>query len=205
MEAFLDRGEKEVLVLPGAPFELSKESLIGPDAPALKQNGYIREYLQGWEMITSLYRSNLHEIYDHDKLHSARVLFLAYAIIQVGKIKLSKAELDVLRMAIVYHDIGRTNDAEDAGHGAENRRICERRFSDPTVGILIQYHCLPDEVAAPHLTNSRMKLLYRIIKDADALDRVRFGIAELDVNYLRLPISHKLVPLAVAALSGIQA
>lgn len=47
-------------------------------------------------------------------------------------------------------------------------------------------------------------MLYQILKDADALDRVRFGISTLDVSYLRLPISHKLVPLAVAAVTGIR-
>ena len=46
--------------------------------------------------------------------------------------------------------------------------------------------------------------LYQILKDADALDRVRFGIYALDVNQLRLHISHKLAPLAVAAVTGIK-
>ena len=50
----------------------------------------------------------------------------------------------------------------------------------------------------------RTWLLYQILKDADALDRVRFGIYDLDVNQLRLPISHKLVPLAVTAVTGIR-
>ena len=50
----------------------------------------------------------------------------------------------------------------------------------------------------------RTWLLYQILKDADALDRVRFGIYDLDVNQLRLPISHKLVPLAVTAVTGIK-
>jgi len=202
MAAFLDSPEREVIVLPGAPFEVNKENLIGPDS--LDHIKYQKEYHEGREMIAALYGTKQSENSDHDKLHSARVLFLAYTIIQTGKIKLSNTELKQLRMAIIYHDIGRTNDAEDAAHGAASRKIYERRFSDPTVGFLIQYHCIDDRLAERHLTNSRIKLLYQIIKDADALDRVRFGIAELDVNYLRLPISHKLVPLAVAAVKGIE-
>lgn len=47
-------------------------------------------------------------------------------------------------------------------------------------------------------------ILYQILKDADALDRVRFSIYDLDVNQLRLPISHRLVPLAVTALTRIK-
>ncbi len=202
MAAFLDNQEKEVIVLPGAPFEVSKEKLIGPNS--VRQFVYLRECQEGREMIAALYGEKQSENSDHDKLHSARVLLLAYMIIQAGKLKLTKAELEQLRMAIDYHDIGRTNDAEDDSRGAASRRIYEMRFSDPTVGFLIQYHCLDDRTAESHLTNSRVKLLYQILKDADALDRVRFGIAELDVNFLRLPISHKLVPLAVAAIHGIK-
>ncbi len=202
MAAFLDRGEKEVIVLPGAPFEVSKEKLIGPSV--INQFRYLKEYHEGREMITELYRSNLHEIYDHDKRHSARVLFLAYMIIQTGKIRLSEVELEQLRMAIVYHDIGRTNDAEDISHGVASRKVFEKHFSNPTVDFLIQYHCIDDKVADVHLTNSRTRLLYQIIEDADALDRVRFGLAHSDVNYLRLSISHKLVPLAMAAIHGIK-
>ena len=81
----------------------------------------------------------------------------------------------------------------------------------PSISFLIKYHCLSDQSAAEYLEttdSSRAKkrtwLLYQILKDADALDRVRFGIYGLDVNQLRLPISHKLVPLAVAALNGIE-
>ncbi len=202
MAAFLNSSEKEVIVLPGAPFEVSKENLIGPDS--LDHIKYLKEYHEGREMIAALYGTKQSENSDHDKLHSARVLFLAYTIIQTGKLKLSKSEMEQLRMAIVYHDIGRTNDAEDASHGAASRKVYEKHFVDPTVSFLIQYHCLDDQVAEPYLTTSRMRLLYHILKDADVLDRVRFGIGELDVNYLRLPISRKLVPLAVSAVHGIK-
>lgn len=85
------------------------------------------------------------------------------------------------------------------------------RSSDSAVSFLIEYHCLDDYLAEEYLKSAdtirskkRTWLLYQILKDADALDRVRFGIYGLDVNQLRLPISHKLVPLAVAAVTGIQ-
>lgn len=182
MAAFLDNGEKEVIVLPGMSFEVSIEELIGPGS--FSQIQYLKEYHTGREMINALYSTCRNENSEHDKLHSARVLFLAYMIVQAGKIELNQRELNQLRMAIVYHDIGRTNDAEDEGHGAASRRIYERNFSDSTVGFLIQYHCLDDKEAAIHLTNGRKQLLYQTMKDADALDRVRFGIVDLDVNYI---------------------
>lgn len=79
------------------------------------------------------------------------------------------------------------------------------------VCFLIEYHCLNDTLAEEYLQSAdiirakkRTWLLYQILKDADALDRVRFGIYDLDVYQLRLPISHKLVPLAVTAVIGIK-
>ncbi len=164
----------------------------------------------GRAQINSLYhQKNKCTSREHGAIHSLRVLFLAHAIIQAGKIKLNARERKQLRTAISYHDIGRTNDREDAEHGTASRSIYERHSSDPTVGFLIQYHCLDDQLAESALykeghisSKKRVWLLYQILKDADALDRVRFGIQHLDINCLRLPISHKLVPLAVAALRG---
>ena len=50
-----------------------------------------------------------------------------------------------------------------------------------------------------------MLLLYQILKDADALDRVRFkyyGHGALDEKFLRLKISKKLVSVAYALLAS---
>ena len=147
-------------------------------------------------------------------LHSAQVLFLALMIIQVGKIKLNPMERKQLLNAIVFHDIGRTNDGIDSSHGKASQEIYEKNAgssADPAVCFLIEYHCLSDTLAEEYLKSAdiirakkRTWLLYQILKDADALDRVRFGIYDLDVNQLRLPISHKLVPLAVTAVAGIK-
>lgn len=216
LEANLDSREREVIVLPGKPFDISKEKLIGPDSQQLIPYKFLDEYAYGKEQIKSLYlrqrrRAPDHQREYHDNIHSARVLFLALSIIQVGKIKLNDTELAQLSSAIVYHDIGRSNDEEDRNHGRASRDIYEKRYSDPVTGFLIEYHCHDDDYAEnclktdPQIKNKkRAWLLYQILKDADALDRVRFGISNLDVSYLRLPISHKLVPLAVAAVTGIR-
>lgn len=150
----------------------------------------------------------------HGQLHSARVLFLALAIIQAGKINLNLTERTQLLTSIAFHDIGRKNDGVDHRHGKFGREVYENNTgssADPAVCFLIEYHCLADDLAEEYLKVSdeirpkkRTWLLYQILKDADALDRVRFGIYDLDVNQLRLPISHKLVPLAVAAVTGIK-
>lgn len=217
MATKLDSKEMEVIIPPGQLFDVSKEKLLGPDSPAVMPPKYLDEYVDGRDRIKALYRINgKSKTGDHghnnahDMVHSARVLFLALEIIQAGKIKLNTKELEQLVTAIVYHDIGRSNDCVDDNHGKESRGIYEKHGHDPVVSFLIEYHCLNDRDAEAALQDSTIKakkrawLLYQILKDADALDRVRFGIYGLDVNFLRLPISHKLVPLAVSAVHGVE-
>lgn len=214
MAAILNSKEKEVIVLPGMPFEINVERLIGPNSPLIMPPRYLDEYAKGREQIQKLYkRHNKGAAGEHDIVHSARVLFLAFSIVQAGKIKLSTKELQQLSEAVIYHDIGRSDDGIDRVHGAAGRRIYEKQgygHSDTVTAFLIEHHCLDDKQAETYLQHSHIKgksralLLYQILKDADALDRVRFGIFALDINFLRLPLSHKLVPLSVTAVSRIK-
>ena len=50
-----------------------------------------------------------------------------------------------------------------------------------------------EDVAYYKFKNENEKLMYKILKDADALDRQRFGIRELYIKYMRLDFSHKLL------------
>lgn len=210
----LDSREKEVLAIPGTPYDVTTERLIGPDSPLIMPFRHLDEYRKGVEQIQRLYKLHQRGGTGHGKLHTARVLFLALAIIQAGKIKLNPRGLTQLSTAIIFHDIGRKHDDVDNGHGKAGREIYKKTAgssADPAVCFLIKYHCLDDKLAEEYLKSTdtirarkRTWLLYQILKDADALDRVRFGIYDLDVNQLRLPISHKLVPLAVTAVTGIR-
>ena len=210
----LNSREKEVLAIPRTPYDVTTERLIGPDSPLVMPFRHLDEYRKGVEQIQRLYKLHQRGGTGHDKLHTARVLFLALAVIQAGKVRLNRAELWQLTNAIVFHDIGRKNDRVDDGHGKASRKIYEKNAgssADPAVCFLIEYHCLNDTLAEEYLQSAdiirskkRTWFLYQILKDADALDRVRFGIYDLDVHQLRLPISHKLVPLAVTAVTGIR-
>lgn len=203
----LDSREKEILAVPGIPFDVTVERLIGPDSPLVMPFRHLDEYRKGVDRIRRLYKLHQRKGMDHGMLHSARVLFLALMIIQAGKIKLNPMERKQLSTAIVFHDIGRTNDGIDSRHGKAGRQIYEAsmgRSLDPAVSFLIEYHCLADKLAGECLKSTdtirgrkRTWILYQILKDTDALDRVRFGIYTLDVNQLRPPISHKLVPLVL--------
>lgn len=148
----------------------------------------------------------------HGEQHAKRVLLLSLLI--GSHIGLSKTRLRELAEAAVYHDYGRTNDDVDDTHGQRSREIYKQSVKKPKriVEFLIEYHCLPDTVGYQAINDfqwlSKDKkmstTLYNIFKDADALDRVRFGIKSLDISQLRLEISKELVIVAKLLLCNIK-
>ena len=73
--------------------------------------------------------------------------------------------------------------------------VASQLTSDDTeiVFLLITYHAMADSYL-PSDCDDRTVLLWKIIKDADALDRIRFD--DLNIKYLRLPESKGLIQLA---------
>ena len=143
----LDSREKEVLAIPGTPYDVTTERLIGPDSPLIMPFRHLDEYRKGVEQIQCLYKLHQRGGTGHDKLHTARVLFLALAVIQAGKIRLSRVELSQLSNAIVFHDIGRENDRVDDGRGKVGREIYEKTAGNPPSApssVWLQPLCLPD-------------------------------------------------------------
>lgn len=125
---------------------------------------------------------------------------------------MTKKESHQLCDAILYHDIGRTNDDVDDSHGAKSRDIYYDAASDrnPATAFLIEYHCLDDRKALADLKASNIRdkervwLLYTILKDADALDRVRFGMRAVGPKYFRNEITHKLLPTAQSCVGQLK-
>jgi hypothetical protein len=141
----------------------------------------------------------------HTKNHCARVLLLALLI---GHQKgLSHEEKDTLGMAAAFHDSRRLNDGVDKGHGiraAEYYKDFCREHElpyDVQTYYITSYHDQDDSFGLSEITNSpvvreRGVLLYKIFKDADALDRFRLGPNALNVNMLRTEEAHRLVDFA---------
>ena len=153
---------------------------------------------------------------EHGEIHSARVLLLSLILAEI--FGLSEKERETLATAAIYHDIGRIHDGVDEDHGAESAKLYRGMCADDggeynlVAAFLMKYHSLPDEVGYSQITTppmlssnvERSRLLFNIFKDADALDRVRFGIRDLDVNQLRLDISKQLVLVAVLLFKNIK-
>lgn len=127
---------------------------------------------------------------EHGRLHSMRVLMNTLIIAHLKG--LSEDEQDILCTAAIFHDSKRISNGEDEKHGmasGEYYRCFAKNHSGSItyreiVEQLIKYHCLPDETGKQEIV-PEYQHLFDIFKDADALDRVRFGIRDLDLKQLR--------------------
>ncbi len=131
----------------------------------------------------------------HGVSHTLRVMIHAVEI--ADGLAIPSWEREAVVRAALWHDIGRSHDGGDYYHGAKSagkavglglhaglpRSVVE-------VALYAATHHPGDEAhgerAARRLPDSQGALrVFRILKDADGLDRVRLG--DLDPSYLRLP------------------
>jgi len=155
------------------------------------ENPLYEEFVSNIKSRLFLFPSNIHGI-----RHTKRVLFLGDLLAQACA--LNEADKKLLALACCYHDIGRINDLKDDEHGLQSsRKFLRLKLNEKhnltaeeteIVTTLITMHALPDDM---FVGNERVRLLYNILKDSDAIDRLR--INDLDPSYLRLKESHDLI------------
>lgn len=211
IEAFLDDdSEQEVLVDPNNVNITSVIEVKG-----------LNQLTRLLPIVTPMYQKYRDEMYQlnfaqhssiHGRAHEARVLLLCLLIAEL--LELPASDRRLLATAAIYHDTQRTNDGVDPTHGKSSKEYYISNVSRPSplVAFLCEYHCLPDEDAYQEITRNRalsknrkrVKLLYDIFKDADALDRVRFEIRDLNLNILRLPVSKTLTLVARITLEQLK-
>jgi len=136
----------------------------------------------------------------HGQPHVARVLVHAFRLIAAtGCVE----ETARLWAAVYVHDIGRTQDGQCPGHGAEAwARLAalpdvQDRFARggvrpedfPAIQAAVVLHSRGEAK-----TGTPEARLTKLLKDADGLDRVRFG--DLDPDYLRHPEARGMVRYA---------
>ena len=82
-------------------------------------------------------------------------------------------------------------------------RLVDESWNKENIAILqfiVDNHCIPDDQGQDNLENYPIQNkeqavhLYKALKDADGLDRVRLG--DTDLRYIRLPVSKRLPLLA---------
>ena len=143
---------------------------------------------------------------DHGIAHTKRVLYLSSLLAE--HYSLNKDYWEILAFACCYHDIGRVNDLTDPDHGQMSVEKCKRLQLDKISGLsvdswkivelLIEFHSIDDNLFTTN--NSTINLMYQIIKDADAIDRLRFN--DLDEKYLRLEYSKEIIPIALEIINN---
>jgi HD superfamily phosphodiesterase len=131
----------------------------------------------------------------HGVSHTLRVMVHAREI--ADALRVASWERDAALLAALWHDIGRTNDGSDYYHGAKSAGkvvgLGLHQSHPPGIVEVALYaatHHSGDEKHAEKAagwlhTPSEALRVFRILKDADGLDRVRLG--DLEVSYLRLP------------------
>lgn len=212
IEFFPDSPEKEVLINP------CSQSFHVDEVIVVKGIDYLEKVLPASVTCYHKYRNELMKLdfsmesAAHGMEHEARVLLLC--ILLGSELKLSEADLQILCTAAIYHDTRRDNDEVDYEHGAKSCKyyVSNVDQADPFVEFLCTYHCLPDEDGYTHIQNDpvlaqqaiRAKQLIDAFKDADALDRVRFGIQDVDLDQLRYPASKSMVLVARLLLENIK-
>lgn len=130
-----------------------------------------------------------------------------YVLVIASIEKISVSDFKLLLESILYHDIGRINDIDDDEHGfnaVKKLSFLKDKYREEEYNLIcfmIASHCLDDSVADKiidiyHIKEvDKAKKLLFILKDADALDRVR-EYPYCDINYLRYNFSKTLLLLA---------
>ena len=138
----------------------------------------------------------------HGQAHVGRVMIHAFRLIEATGMT---EEASRLWGAVYVHDLARTNDGFDEVHGMhavmrvnestdlQERLIARGVQSDDTSMLLaVMMHCLPDDHSV--FGGKPVWPLLKLLKDVNALDRVRFG--DLDPSKLRFAETRGMVKFA---------
>lgn len=212
--------ENEVLVRPGTVAEYFYEDMIpaleetvpkllAPALPDFWRYGQLAQRL-GYRPENALWQV-------HGLLHILRVLLLSLIYFYNSGDTLTEADKQILIYFSLLHDLGRTTEDRDDGHGDASVRLIHDkgirlkgiRLSQKDHRIaeqIIRFHCRDDQAgldaidSQPNLSRKekeRSKHLYQVCKDMDGLDRIRFN--GLDYRQLRTEYGRKL-PLVAGCL-----
>lgn len=127
----------------------------------------------------------------HGIAHTARVLFGTCLLVFFEK-DLPDEIKNAIFYAAIIHDLGKTSDREGSIHGENSANLYRNKIKGFISDINLQmeilnavkYHSIDDDFCPSQIKSSRV---WKILKDADALDRGRFN-KKCDISFLRLEI-----------------
>lgn len=132
----------------------------------------------------------------HGIAHTARVLFTSYLLSHA--INLGEDENRACCIAAIIHDLGKRSDREGAEHGYNSMMLYKDRIDEivqntslsTRILLAVQYHSIADKDCPTKVQND---IIWKVLKDADALDRSRFPGRGCDKSFLRLGIYYTLI------------
>ena len=213
------RGEQEVILKSGTNLEIQEADMIPSTeahVPSLLAP-VTKDFFKYGSIATKLGYPVENLFQWHGVKHILRVLVLTLIYCQHSGEALSEEDRLILIYFSLLHDIGRDSEVEDETHGDKSVELIRRKNirikgiqltkkGYRIAKLLIRHHCRSDEIGleriakTPNFTTqdiARASGLYRIAKDMDGLDRVRFN--GLDFRYLRTPYAKRL-PLVAGGL-----
>ena len=213
------RGEQEVILKPGTNLEILEADMIPSTeahVPSLLAP-VTKDFFRYGSIATKLGYPVENLFQWHGVKHILRVLVLTLIYCQHSDDALSEEDRLILIYFSLLHDIGRDSEIEDETHGDKSVELIRRKNirikgiqltkkGYRIAKLLIRHHCRSNEIGleriakTPNFTTqdiARASGLYRIAKDMDGLDRVRFN--GLDFRYLRTPYAKRL-PLVAGGL-----
>jgi hypothetical protein len=160
----------------------------------------------------------------HGAGHTRRVWIHAMALAE--ELDLEPWQREAVHYAAMWHDIGRTHDGVDYYHGAKSAGKAVALGLHVGLGdrarevalFSVTHHCGDEDHAEraarvryfacngdgtyseAWVQEERSLEVFRVLKDADALDRVRLG--DLDPSYLRFPQSLARIKIAWELLAA---
>ena len=142
-----------------------------------------------------------HPSHLHGISHTYRVM---YHVLNIGRIAGLNNEIKLAFCAAFIHDMARKHDSYCTGHGVWAAKSKFPLFSKffietgvnneglRTIKLAVSNHSIRHEIRKDHPFSATVALL----KDADALDRIRIGENNLKPEYLRFPVSLTLIDFA---------
>ncbi|MBR4262297.1 MAG: HD domain-containing protein [Bacilli bacterium] len=158
------------------------------------------------EMMKNIKTELLYKSHCHGLNHNIRVALFALIICVNEDISLE--DFIIIIEGAKYHDIGRENDLTDDSHGkrsAMKMDFLKDEYSNEELNLLktiVTCHSIDDEyfdsVAKKNNIKDidRCRKMYNILKDSDALDRVRLDDPTIKINLMRTTTAKELIPFA---------
>lgn len=208
------RNEDEVMVYYENLEEIEKLDMIPAGMEATKE--YYSNLAYDYMKFGNDYLK-IQKYYDNDGYHGENHILqvLLYTLALAKELELKPREKQILAFCSIVHDMGRCDDDVDDKHGAKSIEIINEFLESNKFDYIhlvnekleiakeiVKYHCIDDEEGIKNIESNELIQdkeqaikLYKIFKDADALDRVRFDgfKTEFSVDYLRFEESKRLL------------